>query len=80
MLAHNLQRWPNIKPALVQRLVFAGLRSTQQTQKNIVLCGVYWNVLKSKKIEVRMTLNNLRDARITFEESLGEYSVHGDHL
>ena len=29
MLAHNLRRWPNIKPALVQRLVFAGLRSTQ---------------------------------------------------
>ena len=29
MLAHNMRRWPNIKPALVQRLVFAGLRSTQ---------------------------------------------------
>ena len=24
MLAHRLRRWPNIKPALVQRLVFAG--------------------------------------------------------
>ena len=32
MLAHRLQRWPSIKPALVQRLVFAGLRSAQQTQ------------------------------------------------
>ena len=27
MLAHRLRRWPSIKPALVQRLVFAGLRS-----------------------------------------------------
>ena len=25
MLGHRLRRWPNIKPALVQRLVFAGL-------------------------------------------------------
>ena len=25
MLAHNLRRWPDIKPALLQRLVFAGL-------------------------------------------------------
>ena len=32
MLAHRLRRWPSIKPELVQRLVFAGLRSTQQTQ------------------------------------------------
>ena len=31
MLAHRLRRWPSIKPALVQRLVFAGLRSIQQT-------------------------------------------------
>ena len=29
MLAHRLRRWPSIKPALVQRLVFAELRSTQ---------------------------------------------------
>ena len=27
MLAHRLQRFPSIKPELVQRLVFAGLRS-----------------------------------------------------
>ena len=27
MLAHRLCRWPSIKPALVQRLVFAGLRA-----------------------------------------------------
>ena len=27
MLAHPLRRWPSIKPALVQRLVFAGMRS-----------------------------------------------------
>ena len=27
MLAHHLRRWPSIKPGLVQRLVFAGLRS-----------------------------------------------------
>ena len=25
MLAHRLRRWPNIKPALGQRLVFAGI-------------------------------------------------------
>ena len=25
MLAHRLRRWPSIKPALGQRLVFAGL-------------------------------------------------------
>ena len=31
-LAHRLRRWPSIKPALVQRLVFAVLRSTQETQ------------------------------------------------
>ena len=29
MLAHNLRQRTNIKPALVQRLVFAGLRSTE---------------------------------------------------
>ena len=27
MLAHRLRRWPSIKPALVQRLMFPGLRS-----------------------------------------------------
>ena len=27
LLAHRLQRWPNIKPSLVQRFVFAGQRS-----------------------------------------------------
>ena len=27
MLAHRLRRWPRIKPAVVQSLVFAGLRS-----------------------------------------------------
>ena len=32
MLAHRLRRWPSIKPALVQGLSFAGLRSTQETQ------------------------------------------------
>ena len=26
ILAHRLRRWSSIKPALVQRLVFAGLR------------------------------------------------------
>ena len=26
MLAHRLRRWPSIKPALVQRLVLAGLQ------------------------------------------------------
>ena len=25
ILAHRLRRWPSIKPALVQRLVFAGI-------------------------------------------------------
>ena len=29
MMAHRLRRWPTIKSELVQRLVFAGLRSTQ---------------------------------------------------
>ena len=29
ILAHRLRRWPSIKPALVQRLVFAGLRVLQ---------------------------------------------------
>ena len=28
IMAHHLRRWPSIKPALVQRLVFTGLRST----------------------------------------------------
>ena len=32
MLAHRLRRWPSIKPALVQGLSFAGLRSTRETQ------------------------------------------------
>ena len=32
MLARRLRRWPSIKPALGERLVFAELRSTQQTQ------------------------------------------------
>ena len=30
MLAHSLLCWPRIRPALVQRLVFAGLRSITQ--------------------------------------------------
>ena len=42
MLAHNLRHRPNIIPALVRCLVFAGLRSTQ---KNIVLCPL-WSVLE----------------------------------
>ena len=25
MLGHRLRRWPNIKPTLIQRLVFAGI-------------------------------------------------------
>ena len=29
ILAHRLRRWPSIKPALVQRLAFAGLRVWQ---------------------------------------------------
>ena len=58
MLAHNLRRWPNSKPALVQRRVFAGLRSTQLTQNIIVLCPL-WSVLKiyettSKRLPVQM--------------------------
>ena len=32
MPARRLRRWPSIKPALGERLVFAELRSTQQTQ------------------------------------------------
>ena len=39
MPAHRLRRWPSFKPALVQRLVFAGLRSAQQT-RNICIAFV----------------------------------------
>ena len=48
MLAHNLWRWPNIKPALVQRQVLAGCvqPSKHKTLFLCVLCGVFWNVLK----------------------------------
>ena len=35
LLAHPLRRWPSIKPALVQCLVFAWLRSTQQNTKHL---------------------------------------------
>ena len=42
MLAHSLRRWPSIKPALVQRFVFAGLRSTQLTQNISITFAQCW--------------------------------------
>ena len=38
MLAHCLRRWPCIKPALVQRLVFAGLCSFNCSWSGITYC------------------------------------------
>ena len=38
MLAHHLRRWPSIKPALAQRLEFAGLRSKARWSGN----AYYW--------------------------------------
>ena len=38
MLANHLRRWPSIKPALVQRLVFAGLRSGGQYKPTPIQC------------------------------------------
>ena len=38
MLAHRFQRWPNIKPALRQRLVFTGLLAHTATH-------IYWPVI-----------------------------------
>ena len=38
MLAHRLRRWPSIKSALVQRLVFAGLRSTIARRSGSAYC------------------------------------------
>ena len=32
MLVHRLRRWPNINPALFQRLVFAGYTVSQRRQ------------------------------------------------
>ena len=40
MLAHRLRRWPNIKPALRQRLVFTGLLTHTATR-------IYWPVIPS---------------------------------
>ena len=37
MLAHRLRRWPSIKPALVQRLVFAGSQSVSLCWESFVL-------------------------------------------
>ena len=51
-LAHNLRRWPNIKAALVQRLVFLGCvqPNKHKTLLFCVLCGVFWNILKMNRI------------------------------
>ena len=38
MLANHLRRWPSIKPALVQRLVFTGLRTGGQYKPTPVQC------------------------------------------
>ena len=40
MLAHRLRRWPNIKPTLVQRLVFAGV----QSDRYVSLISMWSNV------------------------------------
>ena len=40
MLAQCLRRWPNIKPALCQRLVFTGLLAHTATH-------IYWPVMPS---------------------------------
>ena len=32
MLAHRLRRWPNIEPALAQRIVFAGMLAMYSEQ------------------------------------------------
>ena len=59
MLAHNLRRWPNIKPALVQGLVFVALRSTQYTQSIVDMCPL-WSVLEC--------FENLRNYRDTLKQ------------
>ena len=40
MLAHRLRRWPNIKPALRQRLVFTGLLAHTAT-RIILACNTF---------------------------------------
>ena len=50
MLVHRLRRWPNIKSALVQRLVFA---------------GYYWKLLEYN-IEKQIYLVGLIVKRATF--------------
>ena len=41
MLAHRLRRWSSIKPTLVQRLVFAGLRSIAAGLVSLTAGGDY---------------------------------------
>ena len=41
MLAHHLRRWPNIKPALVRRLVFDGLHSIAAVLVLLTAVGDY---------------------------------------
>ena len=43
MLTHHLRRWPSIKPALIQHLVFAELRSAQLTQNICITFVQCWS-------------------------------------
>ena len=53
MLAHRLRRWPSIKPALVQRLLFAGLRSIAAGLVVLTAGGGYKPPLTQCLLDVR---------------------------
>ena len=49
MLGHRLRRWPNINPAFIERLVFAGARLTtiyiwnQRNTSHVKRVRAYWS-------------------------------------
>ena len=53
MLAYRLRRWPSIKPALVQRLLFAGLRSMAAGLVVLTAGGGYKPTLTQCLLDVR---------------------------
>ena len=49
MLAHRLRRWPNIEPALGQRLVFARMSVTDHQEKDKCSCIIYVEIIDLKR-------------------------------
>ena len=62
MLAHRLRRWPNIKPPLAERFVFAGL--------GIMYCYILTNKDDIFKFQLLEVVSRYRDPQPQVVENL----------